>query len=108
MSAVRKHRCKTPLTNFSCSKSISFFIRCCSASYAALSGLADDEAEALTGTFGTEAELSVAVGVLDFLVPLAAGLVFGADMAVEVKREKLGCKGKVCRVRIRLRCLEIS
>jgi len=75
--------------NFSCSKSISAFIRCCSASYAALSGLPDVECVALTGMLGAEAELSVLViGPWDVLVPLAAGLVFGADMAVKREAKK--------------------
>ena len=87
---LEKHTRETPRTNFSCSKSISAFIRCCSASYAALSGLLDDEtAAALTGMLGAEAELSVfAIGPWDVLVPLAAGLVFGADMAVKGEAKK--------------------
>jgi hypothetical protein len=43
-----------------------------------LSGLPDDETGALTGTPGAEAALS-----------LAAGLVFGADMAMKVKKENV-------------------
>lgn len=72
-------------TNFPSSKSISSFIRCCSASYTALSGLLDDETGALTGTLCTEAALSLAAGP----VPLAAGLVFGADMAIKAKEENV-------------------
>jgi hypothetical protein len=73
-------------TNFSCNKSTSAFILCCSASYAALSGLPEDGMGAGTGTgtgaLGAGAELSWAVSPLDFLVPLAAGLAFGPDIAV--------------------------
>jgi hypothetical protein len=54
-----------------------------------LSGLPVDEIGALTGALGTGAALSLAAGAWGFLVPLAAGLVFGADIAVKVKEENI-------------------
>jgi len=39
------------------------------------------------GTLGAGAELSVTVDALDFLVPLAADLVFGAAMGVKRERD---------------------
>lgn len=50
--------------------------------------------DAGAGALATGAELSWAVGALDFLVPLAAGFVFGPDIAVKRVR-----KVKVCSVR---------
>jgi hypothetical protein len=58
--------------------------------------LLDEETAALTGTLGAEAELVLsvfAIGTWDFLVPLAAGLVF-VDMAVNREAKKMGRVGR--------------
>lgn len=95
MTAIRRHKDWTRRTNFPCSKSISAFILSCSVSYAALSGLTEAETGAFTGAFATGAELSETDSPLDFLVPLAADVVFGADMTVRRERDS---RVKVCRV----------
>lgn len=73
-------------TSFSCTTSISFFIFCCSASWAALSGLPEVATGALAGSLATGAEPFEVAGPLDFLVPLTEDLVFGADMTAMQER----------------------
>jgi hypothetical protein len=66
---------------------MSAFILCCSASFAALSGLPDDdELGASTGALAT-GELSWAIGSSDFLVPLAVDLAFG-DMTMKRAKKR--------------------